>query len=187
MNVIELVANAKPAVYWTDRPDAPDVAAPLVGSASADLVIVGAGFTGLWAALQAIESDPSRRIVVLEAEVAGFGASTRNGGFCAASLTHGLFNGLSHWPKEFETLKRMGHENLGALPDTLDRHGIDASVEATGQTHVAVAPWQVDDLRELHQLSLEHGETSEFFEQDAARALVDSPTYLAAVWDRAGT
>lgn len=187
MNPIELVANAKPAVFWTDRPGAPDFAAPLVGSASADLVIIGAGFTGLWAALQAIEGDPGRRIVVLEAEVAGFGASTRNGGFCSASLTHGLHNGLSHWPEEIDTLNHMGHENLAALLDTLDRHGIDASVEATGQVHVAVEPWQVDHLRELHQISLDHGETSEFFEQDAARALVDSPTYLAAVWDRAGS
>ena len=186
MNIETLVGEARPAVFWTDRDGGPQTASTLVGTAYADLVIVGSGFTGMWAALQAAEAEPGRRIVVLEAEVAGFGASTRNGGFCEASLTHGLFNGLSHWPNEIRTLNRMGHENLTELFATLDRYGIDAHAERTGQITFAVAPWQVDDLREGHAMSLEYGESSEFFEEEAARELVNSPTYLAANWDRDG-
>jgi len=176
-----LVAAARPAVFWSDRPDAPVAAEPLRGSVDADLLIIGAGFTGLWAALQAAEADPGRRIVVLEAEVAGFGASSRNGGFCEASLTHGLWNGLNHWPDEIDTLLEMGRTNLTELVDSLDRLGIDAEVEATGQMHLAVAPWQVDDLHELHELSAQHGETGRFLDQDAVRAEIHSPTYLAGL------
>ena len=186
MDLSSIVSAAAPAVFWTDRPDAPEVAPRLEGRTTADLVIIGSGFTGMWAALQAAEADPGRHIIVLEAEVAGFGASTRNGGFCEASLTHGLYNGLAHWPKEIATLNRMGHENLRDLLDTVDRFDIDASAERTGQISFASKPWQVADLREGHELSLEHGESSEYFDEAGARSLVKSPTYLAASWDRDG-
>jgi glycine/D-amino acid oxidase-like deaminating enzyme len=62
---------------WTPRP-------ALAGDREADVAIVGAGFTGLWTAYYLAEHDPSLRIVVLEKEVAGFGASGRNGGWCSA-------------------------------------------------------------------------------------------------------
>jgi glycine/D-amino acid oxidase-like deaminating enzyme len=58
----------------------------LPGDTSADVAIVGAGYTGLWTAYYLAERDPSLRIVVVEAEVAGFGASGRNGGWCSALL-----------------------------------------------------------------------------------------------------
>ena len=81
----------------------------------ADLCIVGGGFTGLWAALYAKALDPARDVVVLEAETAGFGASGRNGGFCVASLTHGIENGLARFPEEMNVLERLGLENFDGL------------------------------------------------------------------------
>ena len=62
---------------WTPRP-------PLEGDAEADVAIVGAGYTGLWTAYYLARADPTLKIVMLEAEVAGFGASGRNGGWCSA-------------------------------------------------------------------------------------------------------
>ncbi|MFC6157874.1 NAD(P)/FAD-dependent oxidoreductase [Kribbella jiaozuonensis] len=56
----------------------------LAGDRQADVVIVGAGYTGLWTAYYLAKADPSLRIVVLEAQIAGFGASGRNGGWCSA-------------------------------------------------------------------------------------------------------
>lgn len=58
--------------------------APLHGDAEADVAIVGGGLTGLWTAWYLLERDPSLRILVLEREIAGFGASGRNGGWCSA-------------------------------------------------------------------------------------------------------
>ena len=57
---------------------------PMPGDVQADVAIVGAGFTGLWTAYYLLREDPSLRVVVLEAETAGFGASGRNGGWCSA-------------------------------------------------------------------------------------------------------
>jgi glycine/D-amino acid oxidase-like deaminating enzyme len=64
-------------VSWAARPALP-------GDREVDVAIVGAGFTGLWTAYYLAEADPSLRIAVVEAEVAGFGASGRNGGWCSA-------------------------------------------------------------------------------------------------------
>ena len=58
--------------------------APLPGDIDVDVAIVGAGYTGLWTAYYLARADPSLRIVVLEREFAGFGASGRNGGWCSA-------------------------------------------------------------------------------------------------------
>ncbi len=57
---------------------------PLPGDTEADVAIVGAGFTGLWTAYYLAQQDPGLRIVILEREIAGFGASGRNGGWCSA-------------------------------------------------------------------------------------------------------
>lgn len=181
MNLNALVEDAKPAVYWSDRTFAPEVGDFLAGTHEADLVIVGGGFTGLWAALQAIEEQPDRSIHIVEAERIGHGASSRNGGFCEASLTHGLLNGLSHWPNEIAALTRMGDENLAGLLADVERHGIDAAVEVTGTMNVATEPWQVDDVGEYVDTLRKHGEEAELLDIAATRAELNSPTYLAGV------
>lgn len=60
--------------------------APLPGDAQVDIAIIGAGMTGLWTAYQLLRRDPSLRVLVLERETVGFGASGRNGGWCSALL-----------------------------------------------------------------------------------------------------
>jgi glycine/D-amino acid oxidase-like deaminating enzyme len=56
----------------------------LPGDVAADVCVVGAGFTGLWTAVSVLEREPGAKVVVLEREIAGFGASGRNGGWCSA-------------------------------------------------------------------------------------------------------
>ncbi len=115
---------------------------PLRGSAEADLCIVGGGFTGLWAALQAKADDPGRDVVLLEAGTIGCGASGRNGGFLIGSLTHGLENGLARFGDEIELLERLGRENLSGLVADIERHGIECELEMTGELTPSVAAYQ---------------------------------------------
>ena len=71
--------------FWHDTvPDDLTPRAPLAGDEDADVAIIGAGLTGLWTAWYLLERDPSLRVVLLEREIAGFGASGRNGGWCSA-------------------------------------------------------------------------------------------------------
>ncbi|MFF1819032.1 NAD(P)/FAD-dependent oxidoreductase [Kribbella sp. NPDC058245] len=72
----------RPLNLWSSDPQV--TRSPLAGDRDADVVIVGAGYTGLWTAYYLAKADPSLRIVVLEKEAVGFGASGRNGGWCSA-------------------------------------------------------------------------------------------------------
>jgi glycine/D-amino acid oxidase-like deaminating enzyme len=179
------LAAARPAVFWSDRTDAPEHRPGPSGTTDADLVVIGGGFTGLWAAMHATEQT-GRRVVVLEAERVGHGASSRNGGFCDPSLTHGLHNGAAHWPDELETLVRMGRENHRALLDTVAEEGIDAGIEEVAELAVATAPWHVTELAESVELHRVHGHDVELLDQARTRARLGSPTYRGGLVRRDG-
>ena len=71
--------------YWMETADDDLTPRPrLDGDLDVDVAIVGAGYTGLWTALYLARADPGLRVAVVEAEIAGFGASGRNGGWCSA-------------------------------------------------------------------------------------------------------
>ncbi len=180
------LAGARGVPFWLDG-DRPARRDPLEGDLDVDLAIVGGGLTGVWGAVLAAEAAPARSVVLLEAGDLAWAASGRNGGFCSASLTHGLGNGLSRWPGELATLNRLGRENLDAIEDTITRYGIDCAFTRSGELTVAVAPWQVDGLRELAALARSHGEDVDLLDAAQTRALVDSPTYLGALRDASGT
>src|SRR4051794_38069403 len=101
--------------FWFSTGDPGPRRPAVVGHLAVDVAIVGGGFTGLWSAIALLDADPSLRVAVLEADRVGWGASGRNGGFCAASLTHGLSNGLLHFPDEIAILEREGMDNLAGL------------------------------------------------------------------------
>ena len=172
---------------WLDAPDRPEPRPGLAGDLRCDLAVVGGGFTGLWAALLALEQSPGREVVVLEGARLGWAASGRNGGFCAASLTHGLGNGVARWPAEMPLLLRLGHENLDAIGDAVAAYGIDCAFERTGGLDVATAAWQLDGLREVHEQAVRLGEAEQLLDAEDTRALVDSPTYLGGLLDERGT
>ena len=178
--------HASSTPLWLDDSRRPEPRAALQGDHDVDLAIVGAGFTGLWAALLALEEDPGREVVVLEGERLGWAATGRNGGFCAASLTHGVGNGLARWPTEMPLLRRLGAANLDAIETTVRGRGIDCEFERTGELDVALEPWQLEDLRGLHKTMRELGEEVELLSADQTRALVSSPTYLGGLLDRRG-
>jgi glycine/D-amino acid oxidase-like deaminating enzyme len=150
----------------------------LAGHSRADLAIVGAGFTGLWTALLAKERDPGREVILIEGDRIGWAATGRNGGFCAASLTHGEANGRNRFPAEYDQLERLGMENLDGIQATVLRYDIQCDFERVGSMSVATQPYQVDELRAAG---------SGFLNQDEVRAEIDSPTYLAGNYEREAT
>jgi len=83
--VVATVSGYRGLSFWHDT--VPDDLTPrpaLPGATSADVAIVGGGLTGLWTAWYLLDLNPNLSIVVLESEIAGFGASGRNGGWCSA-------------------------------------------------------------------------------------------------------
>jgi glycine/D-amino acid oxidase-like deaminating enzyme len=141
-------------------------------------MIVGGGFTGLWAAIQAKEQDPARDVVLLEAQTVGFGASGRNGGFVDSSLTHGLSNGVRHFGQKTTVLHKVGLDNFEAMAATLRRYQIDADWDPRGILYVATQPYQLKDLHRETGLLRAHGETATMLDAAQTRAELNSPTYV---------
>ncbi len=184
MNAARALADANPLSFWLDSPDAPEPLARLSGSHRADLVVVGGGYTGLWTALLAKEIDPTRDVLLLEARTCGWAASGRNGGFCAASLTHGHDNGLSRFPHDMPALERLGAQNLDAIEKAVGDFSIECGFERTGELEVATEPHQVEWVRESASAAQELGHDAVFLDRNEVRDEVDSPTYLAGAWHR---
>ena len=90
-----------------------------------------------------IGEQPQRRVVLLESGRCGEGASGRNGGFLASSLTHGIANGLSRFADEMPALERLAIENFTALREDLARFGIDAEYELPGGLTFVLAAHQL--------------------------------------------
>ncbi|MEU0076922.1 FAD-dependent oxidoreductase [Micromonospora tulbaghiae] len=178
------LADAAPVSYWLDRPVRPDPLPPLFGPHTADLLVVGGGYAGLWTALLAKEADPDRDVLLVDAGTCGWAASGRNGGFCAASLTHGLANGVERFPGEIGELERLGRENLDAIAATVAKYDIDCDLERTGELAVAVEPYQLDGLAADAELARRYGHDVRLLDRDEVRAEVASPTYLGGMWDR---
>ncbi|MCV7250987.1 FAD-dependent oxidoreductase [Mycobacterium hackensackense] len=158
---------------WLDlpRPEHP----ALSGAVTCDLLIVGGGYTGLWAAVHAAQRHPGQRIVLIEAERIGWAASGRNGGFVDASLTHGHDNGKSRWPGEIDLLDTMGTANLDGMAADIERLGLDVEWERTGMLTVATEPHQVSGLAAADK--------GTFLDREQVRAEVASPTYLAGLFE----
>jgi glycine/D-amino acid oxidase-like deaminating enzyme len=184
--IAESLAGVSSTPYWLDDPERPAVLprlGALPGPDSADLVVVGGGYFGLWTALLAKERDPDREVLLLEGETCGHAASGRNGGFCEASLTHGFGNGLSRWPTELQQLITMGRENLDGIERTVHEHGIDCDFVRAGSFAVATQDHQVAPLRQEYDETRAHGMTTTWLTGAELRARVDSPTFLAGMHD----
>lgn len=180
------VDDAIPTPFWLDDPDAPQVAETLSTDIDADLLVVGAGFTGLWTALLAIERDPSRDVVVVDAGRAAHAASGRNGGFVHASLTHGFANGHARWPDELATITSLGHANLAAIHETTQRHNIDCDWRPSGELEIAYAPHQIPDLQARPALARPFGEHFAWIDRDALATRLRSPLFHGALFESDG-
>jgi glycine/D-amino acid oxidase-like deaminating enzyme len=179
--ILTTLSDALPIPFWLDDSRRPASEPALTRPISSDLLVIGAGFTGLWTALLAMEADHSREVVLLEAEETAIGASGRNGGFVAASLTHGIENGLKYWPDDLATLVAMGQANLEAIQATVERYKIDCDFLRSGELLVATEPYQVNELKHLLGLAAQYGEKHVWLEPDEVRKVVNSPLYLGGL------
>jgi glycine/D-amino acid oxidase-like deaminating enzyme len=186
-SVLKSLAGAQPGSYWLSQPGAPEPAAALTGAVTADLAVIGGGFTGLWTALLAKDRDPSIDVVLVEAQSVGWAASGRNGGFCSSSLTHSLDNGMARFPDEMADLERLGAENLDEIAAAVAKYGIDCDFERTGDLAVATQAWQLDGIHEEAEAARGFGQHVTELDADAVRSELDSPTFLGGAWFRDDT
>ena len=173
--------------YWFDSLPEPVRRRPgLDTDLEVDVAIVGAGYTGLWTAYYLAKSDPSLRVVVLERETAGFGASGRNGGWCSAMFA-------ASPAKIVRTYGRAAEEALRkALERTVDEvgavaaeEGIDCQYRKGGTVMLARNAAQLQRAREEVEeaRSLGVGEADlRLLSPSEARELVGATQILGATY-----
>lgn len=172
--------------YWLREALASDPgepAPPLVGETTAEVVILGGGYTGMWTAYFLTELAPACRVVILEEDICGGGPSGRNGGF------------LTGWWDELPTLVALhGAEGAVASCRALSRsipaigewcreHGVDAWFTHAGYLGVASSPAQADAWAHATRLAQSLGVGEEYRELSPAeiRARCDSPVFGGGV------
>lgn len=122
---------------WEPRP-------PLAGDTQVDVAIVGAGYTGLWTAYHLARQDPSLRIAVLEREVAGFGASGRNGGWCSALFpTSWRRIGRSASGQQVRAMQAALERTVAEVGRDAEAEGIDCGFTQGGMVSLARGPAQL--------------------------------------------
>lgn len=130
--------------YWWDHVDRPETGSPAL-PAEVDVVVIGSGFTGLNAALQTMRGG--RSTVVLDAEDAGWGCSTRNGGQISTSVKPD-FDELStrYGSDQAFRLHKEGHDALAWLGKFIKDENIDCDFDVPGRFHAAHNPAQFANL-----------------------------------------
>jgi glycine/D-amino acid oxidase-like deaminating enzyme len=144
--------------WWRSLGGAAPTRPPLEGPAEVDVAIVGAGFTGLWTAYYLKLADPTLEVVVLERELAGYGASGRNGGWVS-----GFFSGPARVYERrggrqgFIALQRAMFETVDEIGRVLAEREIDADYVKGGHLSVALNEAQALRLADELASSREHG------------------------------
>ncbi|CAM5439944.1 FAD-binding oxidoreductase [Streptomyces tanashiensis] len=145
--------------FWYAQEGAPAPREPLPGDTTADVCIVGAGYTGLWTAYYLKKAVPFLNITVLEAKFCGYGASGRNGGW--------LYNGIAgrdryarlHGQEAAVRLQQAMNATVTEVLDVCETEKIDADQHRGGVLEVALSPAQLARLKAFHAAELAFGES----------------------------
>jgi glycine/D-amino acid oxidase-like deaminating enzyme len=151
-------ADYRTQSFW--HSNAPDDLAPrprLGSDVQVDVAIVGAGYTGLWTAYYLKSLEPGLRVAIVEAEIAGFGASGRNGGWCLGTLSGmaTFMKGDASQRAEGIRLQRAIFDTVAEVGRVCEHEGIDCHWAHGGNLTFATAPAQVELIRE--EIDFWHG------------------------------
>lgn len=145
--------------FWYAQEGLPAPREPLPGDTTADVCIVGGGYTGLWTAYHLKQKAPFLRITLLEQKFCGYGASGRNGGW--------LYNGIAgrdryarlHGHDAAVRLQKAMNDTVTEVIRTAEAEGIEADIHQGGVLEVACTPAQLTRLKAFHETEVAYGES----------------------------
>lgn len=178
------LTTAKFTTYWLDSLNHEDSAPPLDKNTRCDLLIVGGGFCGLWAAIQAKEKNANRDIVLIEAKSIANGASGRPAAIMSTSVMHGIDNTERLFPNEVAELERLGQDNMNGFQEALERYNIDCDVEWSGEMKVSIGDQGLQTIDEDYKLYCKYGHDAQKLDKNQVQAEINSPIFHAGVWSK---
>jgi len=155
----------------------------LTGDMAVDVAIVGAGYTGLWTAYYLLAADPSLRVAVLESEIAGFGASGRNGGWCSALYPVGISSLAAEAGRDAAIAQHQAiHGALAEVARVCAVEGIDADLAMGGTIVLARSAAQLARARAEVAEAQEFGLDLALLDADAARSRLNATSVRGATY-----
>lgn len=174
-----------PLSLWLDTYGSYTPEAPLSGQATADVAVIGGGFTGMMTAIELKRAEPSLDVALLEARTVGYGASGRNGSFAMTVVGLGFGTMAAIRGKQFVKDAHAYMERaVDTLSDLVDRESLDCDHIRPGFLRVATTPAYVKRIQ--HEVELVNAlgiEGIEWIDADAVRERVRSEHYLGAMWE----
>ena len=170
--------------YWIDSLP-PDSELPSLRSdIECNLLIVGGGFCGFWAAILAKEQQPDRNVVLIEAKRIGNGASARPAAILSTSVMHGIDNTQRLFPDEVAQLEQLGKENIDAIKATLERYSIDCELELSGEMKVSIGRQGLDAVNTDYEMYTKYGHDAQLLDKQQVQSEIHSPLFHGAIWSR---
>jgi glycine/D-amino acid oxidase-like deaminating enzyme len=181
---LKALADTRFTTYWLDSLDPVADEATLQQDTACDLLVVGGGFCGLWAAIQAREQNPQRNVVLIEAKSVANGASGRPAAIMSTSVMHGIDNTERIFPADVAELEKLGRENMDGFRETVQRYGIDCDIEWGGEMKVSIGDEGLATIEEDYQLYLKYGHDAVKLDKAGMQAEINSPLFHGGAWSR---
>jgi glycine/D-amino acid oxidase-like deaminating enzyme len=157
--------------FWLENPgDDLTPRDPLDGTTVVDVAILGAGFTGLWTAYYLLQKQPALKIAVVEKEIAGFGPSGRNGGWCSGSfpVTPGMLR-ERYGAEAARSLLLAMYEAVDEVGRVAATEGIDAHFVKGGSLRLARGAHQLPSIQSSYETMVKLGLGDHYWLLDAAQ------------------
>jgi glycine/D-amino acid oxidase-like deaminating enzyme len=186
---LQALANTHYTTYWLDSLGPVSDEPALLQDISCDLLVVGGGFCGLWAAIQAKEQNPDREVVLIEAKSIANGASGRPAAIMSTSVMHGIDNTERIFPDDVAELERLGRENMDAFERAVELYGIDCDLEWGGEMKVSIGDAGLATVEEDYRLYQKYGHEAVKLDKAGVQAEINSPLFHGGTWStkRSGT
>ena len=166
--------------WWLEEAGETTPTRPLEGEASADVVVVGGGYLGLWTTWHLLELEPSLDVVLLEASMCGHGPSGRNGGFCETLWSEAATLRERAGDAAALTVCRASEEAVRGIGAWCETNGVDAWYRPAPMLRVATTESQMGSWEHVVQAAGELGAAEEVvsLSDEEVRARCDSPLFL---------
>ena len=181
----QAVANIRYQPFWQSTID--EIETPKIGPLhTTEVLIIGAGFTGLWSAIQLQQRFNNLSITIIDKSLVAGEATSRNGGFIHQTLTHGFENSLHHWPQQTAQLIELGKKNFYEIKQFIKHYEIDCQWVDSGELEIALTENDVQSLQEQVAQANSLGLDWQFLSRQEIQQRIHNPNFQAASFDPEG-